>query len=177
MMTPLERFRQVVNELRRLRFRVDAIVSRAVIEIVNDSLKTQRLQITILEGEVEDDVEHLQPYGVSFTPPAGAECIALAPAGSRSNTVVICANMPGDRPKNAPPYAGGLYTKGAWRYYVDAEGVTCTGAEASDQRHVLGDLLVSLIEKLTVPTAMGPSGTPINAAAFKQALSKHKVAP
>lgn len=166
---------QVADALRKLRFRVDAIVARAVIEYVDDALKTQRLQLTILEGEVEDDVEHLQPYGVSFTPPAGAECLALAPAGSRSNTVAICANMPGDRPRSAPPYAGGLYTKGAWRYYVDAEGVTCTGAETSDQHHLLGDLLVQLLEQLTVPTAMGPSGTPINAAAFKQALSKHKV--
>ncbi len=167
--------RVIADALRKLRFRLDAVVSRAVIELVNDAMKTQRVQLSILEGEVEDDVEHMQPYGLSFTPPAGAEAIALAPAGSRANTVAICAQLPGDRPQGAPPRAGGLYTKGAWRLYIDPAGVVCLGAETSSEHLVLGDTLVKLIGQLTVPTAMGPSGTPLNAAAFAQALSRHTV--
>lgn len=168
---------KVLDAIRHLRFRLDAIVSRAVIELVNDSLKTQRLQLSILEGEVVDDVEHMQPYGLSFTPPAGAEAIALAPAGSRANTIAICAQLPTDRPKGAPPRAGGLYTKAAWRLYIDEAGIVTLGSDVSTEHAVLGDTLVKLLSQLSVPTAMGPSGTPINAAAFHTALSKHKVAP
>lgn len=161
--------------LRKLRVRVDAMVARAVIDRVNDALRTQRLQLSILADEVEDGVEHLQPYGLSFVPPAGAECIALAPGGYRSGTVAICAQLPGDRPTGGKPRTGGLYTKGAWRLFIDDAGIVCLGAETSAEHLVLGDTLVKLLGQLTVPTAMGPSGTPLNAAAFQQALSRHTV--
>jgi hypothetical protein len=136
-----------------------------------------RLQVTILADEVEDGVELMQAYGCSFTPPAGSEALVLAVQGDRLHTVAIMAQRPNERPTDAPERAGGLYNKGEWRFYVDAEGVTCTGAKDSDQHHPLGDLLVAAIKALTVPTAMGPSGTPINALQFDQVLSKHKVAP
>lgn len=168
----LERLKKLA---RSMQSRIDASITRAVVELVNDRLKTQRLQLTILEGEVADQVEHLQPYGVSFVPPAGAEALALAVGGQRDHTVAICVEHPAERPTGAEPREGGLYTKGEWRYFIDAEGVTCTGAKDSAEHHVLGDKLVELIGQLTVPTSMGPSGTPVNAAAFKQALSRHKV--
>lgn len=175
--TPWALVRSTAEALRKLRFRVDAMVTRAVIEMVNDRMKTQRVQLTILEGEVVDDCEHMQPYGLSFTPPAGAECIALAPAGYRSHTIAICAQEPDERPLNAPPRAGGLYTKSKWRLYIDAEGVVSVGSDEARERMLLGDQLVKLLEQLTVPTPMGPSGTPINAASFRSALSRHKIAP
>lgn len=50
------------------------------------------------------------------------------------------------------------------------------GLEAAAQKMVLGDILKTVLEALTVPTAMGPSGTPINAASFSSFLSsKHKL--
>jgi hypothetical protein len=50
------------------------------------------------------------------------------------------------------------------------------GAEGATQPDVLGTTLKSVLEALTVPTAMGPSGTPINAASFPTFLSaKHKI--
>lgn len=162
--------------VRQLRLRVDAMVTRAVVELVKDSLKTQRLQLTVLADEVVDDVEHMQPYGLSFVPPAGAEAIALAMSGSRSHTVAICVQHPDERPKSKQPREGGLYTKGQWRLFIDADGKVCVGADASDQHLVLGDLLVEILGQLTVPTAMGPSGTPINAVRFNELLSKHLVA-
>jgi phage baseplate assembly protein V len=113
-----------------MRGRVDAMVARAVLSRVNDALKTQRLQLTILDDETVDDVEHFQPYGLSFVPPAGAECIALAISGARSHTVAICAQHPEERPKSKPPRTGGLYTSGQWRVFIDADGVVHLGAEA-----------------------------------------------
>jgi phage baseplate assembly protein V len=115
---------------RRLRNRVDAMVTRAVINRVNDKLKTQRLQLTLLEGDVEDGVEHMQPFGLSFTPPNGAEAIALSVGGARSHTIALCANMPGQRPTDAPAGTGGLYTGGEWRLYIDEDGVVHVGAQS-----------------------------------------------
>ena len=165
------------HKIRTLRGRLDGMITRAVIKRVNAALKTVRLQITILADEVEDGVELLQPYGLAFTPPVGSEALALAVQGARTHTVAIMAQHPGERPTGAPERAGGLYNKGDWRVYIDPDGVVCVGAKESGQHIPLGDLLVSAIKALTVPTAMGPSGTPINAPQFEQVLSKHKVAP
>lgn len=162
--------------LREMRARVDGMVTRAVIELVNDKLKTQRLQLTLLADQHVDDVEHMQPYGVSFVPPAGSEALALAVAGARSHTVAICAQHPGERPTGGKPRTGGLYTKGQWRLFVDEQGVLCVGAMDSDEHMVLGDYLVDLYSKHTHQTAMGPSAPPDNAAAASKMLSRHKVA-
>ncbi|HMI92797.1 MAG TPA: phage baseplate assembly protein [Polyangiales bacterium] len=113
-----------------LRARVDSMITRAVISRVNDALKTQRLQLQILADETVDDVEHMQPYGLSFVPPDGSEAIALAVSGARSHTVAICAQHPGDRPKGKAAKTGGLYTSGQWRLFIDADGIVHLGAES-----------------------------------------------
>ncbi|PCJ57844.1 MAG: hypothetical protein COA65_08850 [Rhodospirillaceae bacterium] len=77
-----------------LRRRVQLMVSRAVIRVIDDSLKGQELQITGLAGEVLDGVEHIQTYGLTSHPHPGAEAIALAVGGSRSHAVVVAV---GDR--------------------------------------------------------------------------------
>ncbi len=121
---------RIIDDLRQVRLRVDALVARAVVELVNDTLKTQRLQVTVLADDPEDDVEHFQPYGVSFVPPAGAEAIALAPSGSREGTVVICVQHPDHRPRGGDAGTGGLYTAGQWRVFIDPDGNVHLGAEA-----------------------------------------------
>lgn len=124
--------------IREIRGRLDSMVTRAVINLVNDRLKTQRVQLTILEGEPVDDVEHLQPYGLSFMPPPGSEALALAVSGDRSHTVAICAGRPGDRPTSAKPGTGGLYTEGEWRLFIDPDGVLHLGAEVGSEEIGLG---------------------------------------
>jgi phage gp45-like len=132
--------------IREFSARLDVMVTRAVVNLVNDRMKTQRFQLTILEGETVPDVEHLQPYGLSFGVPAGAEALALAIGGSRSHTVAICAAHPDERPRNAEPRTGGLYTKGEWRLFVDAQGVVHVGAEMAADFIALDGLVRAAIE-------------------------------
>lgn len=63
--------------LASLRRRLRLMISRAVIKTVNDGLKLQGLQITLLAGNVADDVEHFQHYGFTSVPEDGAEAIVL----------------------------------------------------------------------------------------------------
>jgi phage gp45-like len=109
------------------------MISRALINRVNDGLKTQRLQLTLLADETEDDVEHMQPYGMSFVPPEGAEAVALAVGGARSHTIAICANVPGERPTGGAPRTGGLYTNNEWRLFIDQNGIVHIGAQSGAQ--------------------------------------------
>jgi phage gp45-like len=119
----------LLSMLRNLETRVTTMIARGVIERVNDALKTQRLQLSVLADEPEENVEHMQPYGLSFVPPAGAEVLALAPGGSTSAMVAICAQLPGDRPTGGEAGTGGLYTRGAWRLFIDLDGTVHLGAE------------------------------------------------
>lgn len=169
---------QVAQVLRQLKTRVDGMVVRGVVEYVNDALKTQRVQVTLLADEPLDDVEHLQPYGLSFVPPAGAQCLALAVGGARAHVVALAADVPGERPTGAGPREGGLYTKGKWRVFVDDEGNVCVGDKESDQRIPLGDALLEAFNKHVHMTPNGLSDPPNALTKLTDAvLSKHKVAP
>lgn len=131
----------IPGQLRRLRTRVNAMVARSVVNVINDAMKTQRLQLRILSDELEDNVEHMQPYGLSFVPPAGSEAIALAVRGDRDHTVAICVQNPDERPTGNPARTGGLYTNGEWRVFVDQEGKLHLGAQ-------VGASPVALAEKV-----------------------------
>ena len=161
----------LITALRRLTNRVNGMVARAVIGRVNDTLKTQRLQLTILDGEVEDNVEHLQPYGVSFVPPAGAEVLALAVGGARSHTVGICASSPGTRPTSGAAGSGGLYTAGAWRVHIDPAGIVHVGAETGSDFVALAGLVNTNMVALKSAIAAAAVVATDGGAAFKANLS------
>ncbi|EOI6482053.1 phage baseplate assembly protein V [Yersinia enterocolitica] len=73
---------------RRLRL----MISRGVVNIINDGLKTQNLQVSMLADETADDVERFQNYGHSSVPPAGSEAIILSVGGIRQHLVAIAVD-------------------------------------------------------------------------------------
>lgn len=68
---------------------VRGLLSRAVVRRVDDAPKAQSLQVEVYEGEVEDDVERLQPYGFTAAPMAGAEAVVVRLGGAADHPVVI----------------------------------------------------------------------------------------
>jgi phage baseplate assembly protein V len=75
-----------------LSVRTANMISRAVIQLVDDSKMMQLVQIGVLDEEdVEGDggAEHFQPYGFGSVPLPGAEAILLCPNGDRSHPLVI----------------------------------------------------------------------------------------
>lgn len=152
--------------LRQLRNRVDAMVTRAVIGRVNESLKTARLQVTLLDGEVDDDVELFGPFGFHMSPPPGAEAIAVAVAGARSHTVVVASGAPGERPTDATARTGGMYQHAQWVLFVDEAGVVHVGAKAGAAFIARADLTDARLARLQaafdahVHSHAGAVGTP-----------------
>ncbi len=70
-----------------LRRRIATLVSRAVLTAVNAAPGCQTLQVTILADEPQVDVEHMEAYGFTSNPPAGAEGVILNVAGQRGAAV------------------------------------------------------------------------------------------
>jgi phage baseplate assembly protein V len=68
---------------------IQNMVARCTVALSNASGKLQQLQIRLLAGEVKSGVEHMEPYGFTSNPLAGAEGIAIFPGGDRSVGYVI----------------------------------------------------------------------------------------
>lgn len=68
--------------------RVASMIQRAVVTLVDDSTKAQTLQVKGLGGVVLDQVEHMQPYGLSAYPFASAEAVLVKTAGGTIAVVV-----------------------------------------------------------------------------------------
>lgn len=67
-------------------------VQRAVVSLVNDSLKMQKMQVKILADEVKDGVERFQNFGFTAHPVTGAEAIILRLGGGSDHAVIIAVD-------------------------------------------------------------------------------------
>lgn len=112
----------------KLAARVRGMISRAVVSLVNDALKMQGLQVTLMADQTPDDAEHFQHYGFTSVPLPGAEGIALAVGGSTGHTVVINVD---DRRYRIKPMQGGevcLYDDQGQKVHLTRTGIVIDGA-------------------------------------------------
>lgn len=94
---------QIRHLIRPLATRVANVAARAVVQMVDDSMKLQLLQLTVLQGEVIDGAEHFQSYGIAGVPPAGSEALVVFPGGDRSHPLVFAVTHRGSRPTGGEP--------------------------------------------------------------------------
>lgn len=81
--------RGAASMIRPLLNRVKNSAARAVVRLISDDLKMQKLQLGVLAGETIDGVERFQEYGLTSHPHEGAEAIVLFIGGDRSHGVVV----------------------------------------------------------------------------------------
>ena len=68
--------------------RIRLLVSRGVLNLVDDSLKLQRVQVSLLGGEPAW-AERFQEYGYTSHPHPGAEAVVAAVGGARAHLVAL----------------------------------------------------------------------------------------
>jgi phage baseplate assembly protein V len=83
--------------------RVMLAIGRGTLGPVNDADGLQRSQVTLLAGEVRDNVERIQPYGFSAVPLAGADVLVVCVGGNRDHPVIIGADDRRYRPTGMQP--------------------------------------------------------------------------
>ncbi len=71
--------------------RVNLMVARGVLSLVNDAAKMQGVQVKLLSGEVRD-MERFQNYGFTSQPHAGAEVAAVFVGGNRDHGLVLAVD-------------------------------------------------------------------------------------
>lgn len=101
--------KKYVDPIRR---RVALMIGRCVIQAVSDTTDNalQTSQVTILAGEVQDDVETVRQYGFTSNPLPGAEGVMVFPAGDRSHGLIIAIDDRRYRLKGLASGEVALYT-------------------------------------------------------------------
>lgn len=84
--------------MRPLRQRIMSVVARGVLESIDDGGGIQLVKASFLAGEVREDVERIQEYGLSSYPPAGSELVGVFVGGNREHGFIIACEPRGDRP-------------------------------------------------------------------------------
>lgn len=153
-----------------LKRRIMLMIGRSVVALVDDSLKMQGLQITLLADEVRDGAERFQNYGFTSHPHPGAEAIAACVAGNRDHVVVLAVD---DRRYRLKPLEQGevaIYTDEGDKVVLKRGGtievtastkvhlitplVECTGdLQVAGDVHVAGNVVVD--GQVTAPQVNG----------------------
>jgi phage baseplate assembly protein V len=109
----------IPGNIRRLTARLASSVVRGVISRVNDATGLQQVQVTLRFDDIAGSVEHFQPFGLSFHPTVGSECLVLSVGASQDNLVALAASDRDIRPTGAEEGEGGLYTPGGWKVFCE----------------------------------------------------------
>lgn len=127
--------------IRETKANAATMIARGIITKIDDDAPTQMVQVETLEGTLADDVEHFQPYGMSFHPPVESEAAVVAVAGAQDHLLALCATDRDVRPRNVKEGEGGLYALQGWRVFIDEDGNLFLGEKDATHPVPHGDSL------------------------------------
>ncbi len=145
----------IIAMIRPIRMRVDNMVARGVVKLVNSAVKMQTIQVGIQESETKDKVEHFQPYGHHSVPLKGAEAIIVFVGGDRNLPVAVVVDDRRSRPTSWVEGESGTYNEFDAQMRHKADGTTeITGGGAAEALATKADIQ-RLLDVLTawVPVA------------------------
>lgn len=113
--TMIDTIRKMLAPVQR---RVMLMVSRAVVNIVDDSLNMQNLQLTVLVDETQDGVERFQNFGFTSVPSKGAEAIVLNVGGNRDHPIAVVVDDRRYRLKNLQEGESAVHNKDGDKVHI-----------------------------------------------------------
>lgn len=81
-----------------MRRRIAMAIGRAVLRAVDDSGGLQRLQLSLYAEETRDQVDRVQPFGLTSVPLPGAEVVVVCVGGGRDHPVALAIDDSRFRP-------------------------------------------------------------------------------
>jgi phage baseplate assembly protein V len=87
-----------------------SMMARGTVVLAAAGKMMQTLQVRLTAGELKDNVEHFEPYGLTSNPQPGAEVLTMFLNGDRSHAVVVVASDRRYRIKELEPGEVAIYT-------------------------------------------------------------------
>lgn len=94
---------QIAALMQPLHRRVMLMVGRGTLNLTDDANGQQRMQVSLLAGETRENVDRVQPYGLSSHPAPGGTAIVVCVGGSRDHPIIIAVDEPRARPTGMAP--------------------------------------------------------------------------
>ncbi|NRA02910.1 MAG: phage baseplate assembly protein [Myxococcales bacterium] len=162
-----------------IKTRVNNMLVRTVVAAINDDTGFQQVTTSALAGELPDQVEHMQPGGLSHVALPTAEGLMVCIGGSRSHAIALMLANRSMRPKGLLPGETAIWTAGpsplgGLKILCKADGsIEVTPGGITPVMKIAGDLEVTgevtakagvgtgvgLSTHIT-PSPMGPLGPP-----------------
>lgn len=122
----IEVLKRVLSPINR---RIKLLCTRGLVRRSDAAGDVQRLQVELHKGELLDDIDDVERYGLTSNPHDGAETVTLSLSGRRSHTIVV---QVGDRRYRLKGLAKGevaLYDDQAQTVHIRRDGIYITSAQ------------------------------------------------
>lgn len=159
-------FSRAIAPLRR---RVQLMVGRALLTVIDDSTTVQSVDVELLSDELAQGVERFQNYGFTAVPYANCEGVIVFVGGSRAHGIVIATDDRAKRPTGLLEGDSALYNGNGVRVLCDNANDEVLLGNSPTVYAALSDLVDARFSSLQlkydshfhVTTAtVGPSGVP-----------------
>lgn len=105
-----------------LKTRILLMISKALLESLDDSGGIQKLVLTAFANDRRSNVDRYQEFGFTSNPPEGAEIILLSLGGSRTHNIGIASEDRRYRLKNLIPGESAIYNQAGDYVKIKADG-------------------------------------------------------
>ena len=112
--------------LKDVKRRAMMMVGRAVLSAIDDTTKAQSLQIELLDGETQADVERFQQFGYTSVPFPGAEGVMVSVGGLRSHGIIIAVEDRRYRLTGLMPGESAQYDDQGQKVHLTRDGIVIT---------------------------------------------------
>jgi len=159
---------ELLRFLNPLKKRIMHLIGRAILQAIDNSQKTQKIRIEGYKGEISDEVEKLEDYGLTCYPPVdgNTENLVLYINGDRAFGIAIKSHNREYRPTDLSEGEVCLYDKNNVRITltasktIDMKNASGINMLAASQSFVLGDAHKTALENLcSTIAAVVPSGS------------------
>ncbi len=107
----------------RITRRIQAVIGRGRINVVNDTGPIQYVQISYSKIEPKDNTPRVMEYGYTSNPPAQTDAALVHVTGDRSNAICVGTNHQPSRPKNLATGEAMLYQLNGIQVYLSNAGL------------------------------------------------------
>ena len=158
--------------------RVMLMVGRAVLTVIEDGGNLQTSQVSILAGEVKDDVERFQQYGFTAVPLPGCEAVCLFVGGNRDHGIIINADDRRYREKGLNPGEVAMYSfEGGKTVFklgkkLETDGIINYKVDASAMAEIIAGVYAK-IEASIVDIGKGALEAALNGVTFQTFFNAH----
>ena len=106
------------------------LIVRAFVARTDETTPIRYLQVGVFSGELQDDVEHFEPYGYTSAPLTGAEVLLTHLDGDRSHPIAAVVTDRRYRPTGLRAGEIWVFDNLGRKIYLSADGIKVDGKDS-----------------------------------------------